>query len=215
MKNQFPDSLTIFPIEKFHQLCFLKNIVKNKRIEIGEYTYYHDFDNVHNFEQNVKYLFDNMNDKLIIGKFCMIASDVKFIMGGAQHITDGITAYPFDIFHEDWKHKMKGISYPKKGDTIIGNDVWLGYQSTILSGVKIGDGAIVGTASVVTKDVPPYTIVGGNPAKIIRPRFDPNTINQLLKLKWWNWDIKKISKHIPELVQGHLEKLVSDQFKES
>jgi len=122
---------------------------------------------VANFEKNVKYLFDFVGDKLIIGKFCMIASDVTFIMNGANHLTNTISSYPFAIFGKDWKNAMDGKSYPIKGDTVIGNDVWIGYNATIMPGVQVGDGAIIASHTTVTKKVEPYSIVGGNPAKVI------------------------------------------------
>ena len=160
-----PDKNIKFPLENYERLCFLKNIITKPNIIVGDYTYYDDFDDVSNFEKNVKYLFDFTGDKLIIGKFCMIASGVTFIMNGANHLTDAISTYPFAVFGKGWEHAMDGKSYPFKGDTIIGNDVWIGYKATIMAGVHIGDGAIVATKSVVTKDVDPYTIVGRKSGK--------------------------------------------------
>ncbi|HAP62235.1 MAG TPA: chloramphenicol acetyltransferase, partial [Cytophagales bacterium] len=154
-----PDKDQKFPLPHYDRLCFLKNVVTNPNIMVGDYTYYDDFENVENFEKNIKYLFDFTGDKLIIGKFCMIASDVTFIMNGGNHLQEAITTYPFAIFGGDWAGAMEGKEYPTKGDTVIGNDVWLGYGSTIMPGVTIGDGAIIATKSVVTKDVAPYTIV--------------------------------------------------------
>ncbi|MBN2868700.1 MAG: CatB-related O-acetyltransferase, partial [Flavobacteriaceae bacterium] len=142
-----------------------------------------------------------------IGKFCMIASDATFIMNGGNHLTEATSAYPFAIFGGAWQHAMEGKSYPSKGDTIIGNDVWIGHDATIMPGVQIADGAIIATKAVVTKDVEPYTIVGGNPAKPIRKRFSEATILKLLQLKWWDWDIKKITKDIEKLT-SHPEALL-------
>lgn len=194
-----PDKNQKFPLPHYDRLCFLKNIITNPNIIVGDYTYYDDFEDVHNFEKNVKYHFDFTGDKLIIGKFCMIASDVTFIMNGANHLTDAITTYPFAIFGGNWKDAMKGKSYPYKGDIVIGNDVWMGYKATIMAGVKIGDGAIIAAHSVVTKDVEPYAIIGGNPAKLIRKRFSAERIQQLLDMAWWNWDIEKISANVENL----------------
>lgn len=194
-----PDKNEKFPLPNYDRLCFLKNIITNPNIIVGDYTYYDDFENVQNFEKNVKYHFDFIGDKLIIGKFCMIASDVTFIMNGANHLTDAISTYPFAIFGHDWKDAMEGKTYPSKGDTIIGNDVWIGYGTTIMPGVHIGDGAIVATNSTVTKDVAPYSIVGGNPIQEIRKRFSEKQINSLLKLEWWNWPIEKITKNVQNL----------------
>ncbi|MCL4151837.1 UNVERIFIED_CONTAM: hypothetical protein GTU68_022921 [Idotea baltica] len=137
----------------------------------------------------------------------MIASDVKFIMNGANHLTKSLTTYPFAIFGNGWENAMDGKSYPKKGDINIGNDVWIGFNATIMAGVTIGDGAIIATNATVIKDVEPYSIVGGNPAKEIKKRFSENTISKLLKLKWWNWDIEKITRNIQSLTDNNLEKL--------
>jgi len=203
-----PDKDNIFPLENYDRLCFLKNIIKNPNIIVGDYTYYDDFENVHNFENNVKYHFDFVGDKLIIGKFCMIASDVTFIMNGANHLSQSISSYPFAIFGHGWEDAMKNKSYPTKGDTIIGNDVWIGHNATIMPGVTIGDGAIIATNATVTKDVEPYTIVGGNPAKPIKKRFSNSEIEYLLKLQWWNWDIERITKNIKTLTGNNLEQLL-------
>jgi len=197
-----------FPLENYNRLCFLKNVVKNPNIIVGDYTYYDDFENVENFEKNVKYHFDFVGDKLIIGKFCMIASDVKFIMNGANHLTNALTSYPFAIFNNGWENAMENKSYPHKGDINIGNDVWIGFNATIMAGVTIGDGAIIATNSTVVKDVEPYSIVGGNPANEIKKRFSEKTINELLEIKWWNWDIEKITKNVQNLTGNDIEKLL-------
>lgn len=202
-----PDKNTAFPLAGYNRLCFLKNMVKNPNIIVGDYTYYDDFDNVENFEKNVKYHFDFIGDKLIIGKFCMIASDVKFIMNGANHLTDALSTYPFAIFGNGWEHAMEGKKYPHKGDITIGNDVWLGYNATIMAGVTIGDGAIVATNSTVIKDVAPYSIVGGNPAIEIKKRIPEKTIEQLLKIQWWNWDMEKITRNLKHLTGNNIESL--------
>ncbi len=159
-------------------------------------------------KKNVKYHFDFIGDKLIIGKFCMIASDVKFIMNGANHLSKSISSYPFAIFGEDWKDAMEGKHYPNKGNIEIGNDVWIGYNSTIMPGVKIGDGAIIASNSTVTKNVAPYTIVGGNPAKEIKKRFSQEQIEKLLEIKWWNWEIEKITKNVKNLTSENFENLI-------
>ncbi|MEL6393776.1 MAG: CatB-related O-acetyltransferase [Bacteroidota bacterium] len=202
-----PDKDLPFPLKHYDRLCFLKNIVKNPNIVVGDYTYYDDFDSVENFEKNVKYLFDFTGDKLIIGKFCMIASDVTFIMNGANHLSEAITTYPFAIFGEDWSQAMDGKSYPIKGDTVVGNDVWIGYGATIMPGVTIGDGSIIATKSVVTKDVEPYSIVGGNPAKRIRKRFSEEQIKELLDLKWWDWPVEKITANVQSLTGNNIAEL--------
>lgn len=202
-----PDKEKDFPLENYDRLCFLKNIVKSPNIIVGDYTYYDDFENVENFEKNVKYHFDFIGDKLIIGKFCMIASDVKFIMNGANHLTNALTTYPFAIFGKGWEDAMTGKQYPQKGDIIVGNDVWIGYNATIMAGVTIGDGAIIATNSTVIKDVEPYSIVGGNPAIEIKKRFSIDQIERLLQLKWWEWDIAKITENIQYLTDSDIDKL--------
>ncbi len=201
-----PDPNTVFPLENYDKLCFLKNYINNPNIEVGDYTYYDDFEDVSNFEKNVKYHFDFIVDKLFIGKFCMIASSATFIMNGGNHLTEATSAYPFAIFGGAWKHAMDGKSYQTKGDTIVGNDVWIGHNATIMPGVTIGDGAIIATKAVVTKNVEPYTIVGGNPAKPIKKRFSEEIISKLLELKWWDWDIEKITKNVDKLT-SHPETL--------
>ena len=203
-----PDKNLKFPLKNYDRLCFLKNVVKNPNIIVGDYTYYDDFENVENFEKNVKYHFDFVGDKLIIGKFCMIASDVKFIMNGANHLTNACSTYPFAVFGNGWENAMDGKVYPQKGNITIGNDVWIGYNATIMAGVTIGDGAIIATNATVTKDVAPYAIVGGNPAKEIRKRFTDDAIAKLLDLKWWNWDIEKITKNLKYLTDNKIEKLI-------
>ena len=203
-----PDKNTLFPLENYNRLCFLNNLVKNPNIIVGDYTYYDDFEDVANFEKNVKYHFDFINDKLIIGKFCMIASDVKFIMNGANHLSNAISASPFAVFGNGWENAMDGKSYPNKGDITIGNDVWIGYNATIMAGVTIGDGAIIATNATVVKDVAPYSIVGGNPAIEIKKRFSDEKIKQLLELQWWNWDIDKITQNIQNLTSTEIDNLV-------
>lgn len=202
-----PNPKTRFPLQNYDRLCFLKNVVTNPNIIVGDYTYYDDFEDVTNFEKNVKYLFDFTGDKLIIGKFCMIASGVTFIMNGANHLSKSISAYPFAIFGNGWEDAMAGKEYPMKGNTIIGNDVWIGYNATIMAGVTIGDGAIIATNATVTKDVEPYTIVGGNPAKEIKKRFSPENIKHLLQLKWWDKDIDWITKNVKNLTGANVEDL--------
>ncbi|MEL6134029.1 MAG: CatB-related O-acetyltransferase [Bacteroidota bacterium] len=202
-----PDKDQKFPLPHYNRLCFLKNVVKNPQIIIGDYTYYDDFETVANFEKNVKYLFDFIGDRLIIGKYCMIASDVTFIMNGANHLQEAVSTYPFAIFGGDWSHAMDGKTYPTKGDTRIGNDVWIGFGATIMPGVEIGDGAIIATKAVVTKDVPPYTIVGGSPAQPIRKRFSEPDIETLLAIKWWDWPVEKITKNVHLITGNKIDEL--------
>ena len=202
-----PNKEDIFPLQNYNRLCFLKNIIKNPNIIVGDYTYYDDFEDVANFEKNVKYLFDFNNDQLIIGKFCMIASDVTFIMNGANHLTTAVSSYPFSIFGNGWEGAMDGKKFPSKGNIVVGNDVWIGYNATIMAGVTIGDGAIIATNATVSKDVAPYTIVGGNPATLIKQRFSDDHIELLLKIKWWNWSIDKITSKLHLLTGEDIEAL--------
>lgn len=201
-----PDSKDAFPLEQYDRLCFLKNIITNPNIVVGDYTYYDDFESVENFEKNVKYHFDFIGDKLIIGKFCMIASGITFIMNGANHKMDGITAYPFNIFGKDWKIAEPKLSeLPYKGDTVVGNDVWIGTNVTIMPGIHIGDGAIIASNATVTKNVAPYSVVGGNPAKELKKRFSEAKIQELLEMQWWNWDIEKITSNLKYLTEKRIE----------
>jgi len=201
----YPDPNTKYPIAGITRTVYLKNIITNPQIIIGDYTYYDDPVDVYNFEKNVLYLFDFIQDKLIIGKFCQIATGVRFIMNGSNHALNGISTYPFKVFGEAWQEAP--LEVVNKGDTIIGNDVWFGNGATIMPGVKIGSGAIIGTGSLITKDVAPYTIVGGNPGRVIRPRFTDDVIDFLLKLSWWDWPIEKITDNIQLIATGDIEAL--------
>jgi virginiamycin A acetyltransferase len=192
----------------FPQVCFLNNVVNNLQIEIGDYSYYDDPDGAENFERNVLYLFPFIGDRLLIGKFCALARGVKFIMNGANHKLSGFSTYPFQIFGNGWETVMPALAeLPNKGDTRIGHDVWIGYDSLIMPGVQIGHGAIVSSRSVVTRDVPPYTIVGGNPAQPLKQRFDDVVIARLLQIAWWDWPVEKISRNLAAIVAADLEVL--------
>ncbi len=204
-----PDPKTKYPMKGFPQVGFIKNIISNPNIIVGDYSYYDDPGGPEKFEKNVMYHYPFMGDKLIIGRFCAIAKDVKFIMNGANHKISGITTYPFSIFGNGWEKVMPDIKdLPFKGDTVIGNDVWLGYDALIMPGIKIGDGAIIASRSVVTKDVPPYTVVGGNPAKPIKQRYSEEEIKILLEIKWWNWTIEKITDNLKIIVGSDIKALL-------
>jgi len=205
-----PDPKNKHPVAGFPQVCFIKNTVDNPNIIIGDYTYYDDPEDSENFERNVLYHFPFIGDKLIIGKFCALARGVKFIMNGANHKISGISTYPFYIFGQGWENVMPAAEeLPYKGDTEIGNDVWIGNEALFMPGVKIGHGAIISSRSVVTGDVPAYAIVGGNPAKVIRYRFDAETIAKLEDIAWWNWPVEKISRNLSLIVSGDIDALVS------
>lgn len=208
MSGPSPDNK--HPMEGFPQVCFIKNTVSNPNIIIGDYTYYDDPIDAENFERNVLYHFPFIGDKLIIGKFCAIARDVKFIMNGANHKTSGISTYPFQIFGSGWEKVMPETGdLPYKGDTVIGNDVWIGFEALIMPGVKIGNGAIIAARSVVTADVPAFSVVGGNPARVIHARFPADSIATLEKLAWWDWPVEKISRHLELIVAGDVAALAA------
>lgn len=203
-----PNPFDPHPLPGFAQVCFIKSTVTNPNILIGDYTYYDDPDGAENFERNVLYHFPFIGDKLVIGKFCALARGVKFIMNGANHKTSGISTYPFYIFGNGWEKASPAPGdLPYKGDTVVGNDVWIGYDALIMPGVTIGDGAIISSRSVVVSDVPAYTIVGGNPARAIRQRFAPEAIAALLSIAWWDWPIEKITRHLDKIVAGEVSAL--------
>jgi len=203
-----PDPANPHPMEGFPQVCFIKNRVKNPNIIIGDFTYYDDPEGAENFERNVLYHFPFIGDKLIIGKFCAIAKGVQFIMNGANHSMAGFSTYPFYIFGNGREASQpQAGDLPDKGDTVIGNDVWIGYQALIMPGIKIGNGAIISSRSVVTSDVPAYSIVGGNPARVIRQRFNDETLSILEKLAWWDWPVEKITQNLPAIRSANVEAL--------
>lgn len=198
-----PNPNSQYPIPAFPQVGFLKNFITRENIEVGDFTYYDDPNGVENFEKNVLYHYPFIGDKLIIGKFCAIATGVQFIMNGANHKTSGFSTYPFFIFKNGWeKAAPKEGELPFKGDTVIGNDVWIGYEATIMPGVSIGNGAIIAAKSVVTRDIPDYCVVGGNPASIIKQRFNDMTIEKLLHLAWWDWPIEKITQYLEAITNA-------------
>jgi hypothetical protein len=207
--NKIPDPNVIFPNE-YKTSCFIKNVIKAPNIFVGDYTYYDDENDPTGFEKNnVLFNYPEFGDKLIIGKFCAIASGTKFIMGPANHRISSVTTYPFNVFGGAWsEHTPPHMSQlPHKGDTIIGNDVWIGRESTIMPGVKIGDGAIIAAYSVVAKNVPPYTVFGGNPAELIKSRFDEELTGLLLKLRWWDMPPEILVDTLPILCDPDLEKV--------
>lgn len=200
-----PDPEDREPMKGFPQVGYLKNFITSKNIIVGDYTYYDDPEGPERFENNVLYHFPFIGDKLKIGKFCAIAKDTKFIMNGANHKVSGFSTYPFQIFGNGWERVMpKAGDLPYKGDTKIGDDVWIGYDATIMPGVKVGSGAVIASKSVVTSDVPAYSVVGGNPAKVIKYRFDESTIMELLAISWWDWSAEKITANLEAIVGSDL-----------
>lgn len=204
MKNGIiPDPNRIFPVPGFDTVTYVKPTIKNPSIVVGDFTYFSGAD----FESRVTHHYDFYGDKLIIGKFCQIAAGVKFVMNGANHRMNAASTFPFYIF-EGWEQDVPPLSQmPVKGDTVVGNDVWIGENATILPGAGIGDGAIIGMNSVVGGTVEPYSIVAGNPAKLVRKRFDDELTALMLKWKWWDKDIEEINALIPLLSTGDLGKL--------
>lgn len=192
-----PDPNSIYPLKDYTKLVFLKNFIKASNIIVGDYTYFDDRRNgpEHFEEYNVLYNYEFSKVKLTIGKFCAIAAETRFIMTG-DHKLDAISTYPFPIFQQGWESAFNIFDLPVKGDIVVGNDVWFGYDCLIKGGITIGDGAIIATKAVVVKDVPAYSIVAGNPAKVVKMRFDDPTIKRLLQIAWWNWDIEKINRHL-------------------
>lgn len=206
--NKIPNPNEIFPNE-YKTSCFIKNVVTAPNIQIGDYTYYDDAVDPTGFERNnVLFNYPEFGDRLIIGKFCSIASGTKFIMGPANHRISSVTTYPFHVFGGLWSEQTPDhiSQLPFKGDTVIGNDVWFGRECVVMPGIKIGDGAIVAAYSVVTRDVEPYSVVGGNPARFLKKRFGDELIELLLRLKWWDLEPAALAKLLPLLCDPDLDK---------
>lgn len=203
----------IYPRTGDKQTVYLNAVIKDTKIEVGDYTIYNDFvaDPLLFEKNNVLYHYPIHREKLIIGKFCSIACGTKFLFNCANHTLKSLSTYTFPLFYEEWELEKSNITtaWDNKGDIVIGNDVWIGYEAVIMAGVHIGDGAIIAAHAVVTKDVPPYTIVGGIPAKEIRKRFNAEVIQHLLKLKWWDWPIGKIRQYLPYIAEGKLNELLT------
>ena len=203
----------IYPRIGDKQTVYLNAVIKDPQIEVGDYTIYNDFvaDPLLFEKNNVLYHYPIHREKLIIGKFCSIACGTKFLFNCANHALKSLSTYTFPLFYEEWELEKSNITtaWDNKGDIVIGNDVWIGYEAVIMAGVHIGDGAIIAARAVVTKDVPSYTIVGGTPAKEIRKRFDAEIIEQLLILKWWDWSTDKIHQCLPYIAEGKLDELLA------
>ena len=195
-----PDPRTLHPVAGQDRVVFLKPLVRSPKIEIGDFTYYDDPERATEFEADaVLYAFGP--ERLVIGRYCAIAAGVRFLMGGANHADLGPSTFPFGIFGGDWADTMDLVmSAPSRGDTVVGNDVWLGYEALVLPGVTIGDGAIVAAASVVAADVPPYAIVAGNPARVVRRRYEDADVERLLAAAWWDWPAEAVTAHAREIM---------------
>ncbi len=208
------DKSKIYPRMGDAQTVYLKSVITRPTIEVGDFTVYNDFvSDPRDFEKNnVLYHYPINGDRLIIGKFCSIACGAKFIFNCANHTLKSLSTYTFPLFFEEWDLLKSEVAsaWDNKGDIIVGNDVWIGYDAVIMAGVTIGDGAIIGARAVVTKDVEPYSIVGGIPAKEIRKRFAPDVIERLMELQWWDWQKEQIQKAIPAIQSGDIETLYKD-----
>lgn len=205
-----PDAGQIYPRKNDRQTVYLRNVVANPAIAVGLYTIYNDFLNdPRDFEKNnVFYHYPINGDRLLIGKFCSIACGAKFLFNSANHRLQSLSTYPFPLFGDDWGHGMHPTeAWDHRGDIVIGSDVWIGYEAVVLAGVTIGDGAIVGTRALVTKDIPPYTIVGGVPAKTLRKRFSDEVIVKLLRMRWWDWPEERIARGLRSIQSGDLSAL--------
>lgn len=210
-----PSPLDPHPMKGFPRVCFLKAVVSAPNIEIGDYTYYDDPHEPERFaEKGVLYHYDFIGDRLVIGRFCAIATGVRFIMNGANHATSGLSTYPFQIFGQGWEEGFDPASIAAgfRGDTVVGNDVWMGMEALILPGSRIGHGAIIGARAVVSGEVPPYAIVVGNPGRVVRKRFDELTIRRLLEIGWWDWDAAMITRHLAVLRGGDVDALERAAF---
>ncbi|WP_426239918.1 CatB-related O-acetyltransferase [Pararhizobium sp. DWP1-1-3] len=205
-----PDSGAVTPVAAFPQIGFLKNIIRSPLITAGDFSYYDDPAGPEHFEEKcVLYHYDFIGDRLEIGRYCALAQGVTFIMNGANHAMQGFSTYPFGIFPGAWRDGFNPAGYASgyRGDTTVGNDVWIGTKPTIMPGVTIGDGAIIGAHAVVAKDVPPYSVVAGNPGRVVKLRFSDDIVERLQAIAWWNWPVDKVSRHISAITGADIEAL--------
>ncbi len=201
----------IYPRSQGHSTVYLKNVVTDPSIQVGEYTIYDDFVNdPRDFERNnVLYHYPINGERLVIGRFCSIACGAKFLFNSANHTLGSASNYIFPVLFEEWGLPVEDIprAWDNKGDIIIGNDVWIGYEAVVLAGVTIGDGAVIAARAVVTRDVAPYTIVGGVPARPIRPRLPREAAERLLELRWWDWPEERIAANLEAIQSGRVDLL--------
>jgi virginiamycin A acetyltransferase len=203
-----PDPLMRHPIPGWKGTAFLKAIVDHPFVEVGDYSYYDDSRGPEHFlARCVRYHFDFIGDRLIIGKFVAIAQAAQFIMNGANHPMGGFSTFPFQMFGFEGAPPVTPDGPGHRGDTVIGNDVWIGREAVIMPGVAIGDGAIIGTRAQVSRDVPPYAVVVGNPGKVVKLRFPPEVVEALLEIRWWDWDAEKIARNLPLIAGADIDAL--------
>ncbi len=202
-----PDPALLHPLAAHPRVTFLGNLDLPPNVAVGAYSYYDDPAGPQAFLDNILYHFAFLGDRLVIGRFCAIATGVRFLMNGGNHRLDAPSTYPFLVFGGAWAAYDPAGKFPNRGDTVIGNDVWLGYDATVLPGVTIGDGAVVAAGSVVSADVPPYAIVAGNPARVVRMRFSGTEIARLRAIAWWDWDAARITRHLGAISDGDVDRL--------
>jgi virginiamycin A acetyltransferase len=211
-----PDPTTLHPLPGHDRVVFVKPLITDERIEVGDYTYYDDPNDPLAFEREAV-LYMVGPERLVIGRYCAIASGVRFLMPGANHADRGPSTFPFGIFGAGWADTMDLVmSAPSRGDTVVGHDVWLGYQALVLPGVTIGSGAVVAAASVVSADVPPYAIVAGNPARVVRQRYDDADVLRLLTAAWWDWPVELVTEHARTIMAGRpadLERIAAERVR--
>lgn len=205
-----PDPTVTHPLPEFDRVVFLKPLIASEKIQVGDYTYYDDPVAAERFEtDNVLYSYGE--ERLVIGRYCALATGTTFLMAGADHPMLGVSTFPFGIFGGEWRDRTLDLVMAResRGDTVVGNDVWFGYRTLIMPGVRIGDGAIIASGSVVTSDVEPYTIVGGNPAKPIRRRYEPAQVDALLRAAWWDWPVELVTEHARAIMAGTPEDIAA------
>jgi len=206
-QSHAPNPHTAYPLPHAKRVVFLKPHITRSNILVGDYTYYDSPTHPETFQDdNVLYHYEAQGDRLVIGKYCALAHGVTFIMNGANHRMDGITTYPFPIFGADWAQHMDLLSnLPSRGDTRVGHDVWMGMETLVMPGVTIGDGAIIAARTVVSSDVPPYTVFAGNPGRVVRNRFNAKDTARLQAVAWWDWPRDMVCTHVPTLMSGDID----------
>ncbi|MCB1439558.1 MAG: CatB-related O-acetyltransferase [Nitratireductor sp.] len=209
-RHSGPNPDTLYPLSGFPRAVFLKNFITRQNVLVGDYTYYDDPDGAERFEENnILYHYDFSGDRLVIGRFTALATGVRFLMNGANHAMGGFSTFPFNIFGGGWEEGFDPATWTdqSRGDTVVGNDVWIGRETVVMPGVTIGDGAIIAANSVIVSDIPAYAIAGGNPARVIRMRFDEDMVSRLLALQWWNWQASDITRALDAIRGADIDAL--------